>query len=342
MGKGLKKTWLSAAECASRTGLTARALRVYEHRRLISPQRNDKGWRRYSTEDLVRLNTITTLKSLGLSLARIGAILQGDAPSLRQALQTSAQVWKAKKAEAERGAALVEAALRHLATHRRLAIDELCALIRSTTVTDQTPESRKILERYLSKDELRAWKAALSEQRDGNRRKSFVEDQGALLVEAQRLVDAAADPASVEAQKLVERWMKLLLQHSINSSVAAAQDRNGLLASKAISAARMAWNEKALPQQAAMEFLVTARRIRMEKGGLENLHTEVQQLIALKAEPSSAEAKRMVGRYLTFCSEQYQDDPAGWARVLARHVTDDGRRASWDYIAHAVQLQSQN
>jgi hypothetical protein len=87
-----------------------------------------------------------------------------------------------------------------------------------------------------------------------------------------------------------------------------------------------------------MEFLVTARRIRMEKGGLGNIHTEVQRLLELKADPASAEAKRMVGRYLTFCSEQYQDDPAGLAGVLARHVTDDRRRASWDFIARAVQL----
>lgn len=164
--------------------------------------------------------------------------------------------------------------------------------------------------------------------------------QGTLLAEAQRLVEAAADPASVEAQTLVERWMKLLLQHSLNSSIAAAQDRNGSLASKAIAAGRMAWNQKALPQQAALEFLVTARRVRMEKGGLENIHTEVQRLMELKADPSSAEAKHMVGRYPTFCSEQYQDDPAGWARVLARHVTDDGRRVSWDFSARAVQLHS--
>jgi hypothetical protein len=79
-----------------------------------------------------------SLKSLGLSLARIGAILQGDAPSLRQALEISAAAWKTKQADADRGAALVAVALRHLALHRRPTTDQLCALIRSTTAPLQS------------------------------------------------------------------------------------------------------------------------------------------------------------------------------------------------------------
>jgi hypothetical protein len=78
----------------------------------------------------------------------------------------------------------------------------------------------------------------------------------------------------------------------------------------------------------------------MERGGLESIHAEVQRLIELKENPACAEAKRIVGRYLTFCTEQYQDDPAGLARVLARHASDENRGASWDFIARAVELHS--
>ena len=35
-----QEQWLSAAECASRTGLTVRALRVYERQGLIKPPRS--------------------------------------------------------------------------------------------------------------------------------------------------------------------------------------------------------------------------------------------------------------------------------------------------------------
>lgn len=48
----------------------------------------------------------------------------------------------------------------------------------------------------------------------------------------------------------------------------------------------------------------------------------------------------MSRRYLAFCAEQYQDDPAGLAGVLARHANDERRKAGWDFIARAVQLRS--
>jgi DNA-binding transcriptional MerR regulator len=60
--------WLSAAECASRTGLTVRALRVYEECGLIAPRRSAGGWRMYGPRDLTKLNTIALLKTAGLSL----------------------------------------------------------------------------------------------------------------------------------------------------------------------------------------------------------------------------------------------------------------------------------
>jgi len=47
---------LTAAECAARTGLTVRALRVYEEYGLIAPQRTASGWRCYGKAELIRLN----------------------------------------------------------------------------------------------------------------------------------------------------------------------------------------------------------------------------------------------------------------------------------------------
>jgi DNA-binding transcriptional MerR regulator len=51
-----KDEGLTAAECASRTGLTVRALRVYEDCGLITPRRSASGWRYYGAAELVRLN----------------------------------------------------------------------------------------------------------------------------------------------------------------------------------------------------------------------------------------------------------------------------------------------
>lgn len=78
--------WLTAADCAARTGLTVRALRVYEREGLLKPSRTANGWRRYGPDDLMRLNTISVLKALGLTLAQIRKLLRETAPSLLSVL----------------------------------------------------------------------------------------------------------------------------------------------------------------------------------------------------------------------------------------------------------------
>jgi DNA-binding transcriptional MerR regulator len=129
--------WLSAADCASRTGLTARALRVYEEFGLIAPRRSAAGWRQYGPNDLMKLNTIALLKTAGLSLAQIGEVTGSSAgePSLQQILAMQRDTWKRREAEAERGLAIAEAALNRLQTDEPLSVDELCNLIRSLEMT---------------------------------------------------------------------------------------------------------------------------------------------------------------------------------------------------------------
>src|SRR3982751_5664514 len=79
-------TGLTAAECARRSGLTVRALRVYERHKLIKPPRSANGWRVYGPEELVRLNTIVALKEVGLTLAQIRKAFGATPPALAEVL----------------------------------------------------------------------------------------------------------------------------------------------------------------------------------------------------------------------------------------------------------------
>lgn len=76
MQESKSPVYLTAAERASRTGLTIRALRVYEQFGLISPTRTAGGWRQYGQHDIVRLHTINVLKAAGLSLLKISEIVR--------------------------------------------------------------------------------------------------------------------------------------------------------------------------------------------------------------------------------------------------------------------------
>src|ERR1700722_17125226 len=124
--------WLTAAECALRTGLTVRALRVYENYGLITPGRSASGWRRYGAQELIKLNEIGLLKVLGLTLNQIRDLTRRPSPlMLRQLLELQLESWRRRREEAERGQTVAEAALRQLRAGRSLSIEALCSLIRS-------------------------------------------------------------------------------------------------------------------------------------------------------------------------------------------------------------------
>jgi MerR family transcriptional regulator, heat shock protein HspR len=65
------------------TGVNPQNLRVYESRGLIEPQRTPGGTRRYSEQDLARINRISTLLEAGLNLRGIGYVLDLEAETRR-------------------------------------------------------------------------------------------------------------------------------------------------------------------------------------------------------------------------------------------------------------------
>jgi DNA-binding transcriptional MerR regulator len=78
--------FLSPAEAAQRLNVSAKALRIYEHRGFIVPARSAAGWRVYGPAELARVREIIALRALGLSLAQINSVLEGDGMNLKEAL----------------------------------------------------------------------------------------------------------------------------------------------------------------------------------------------------------------------------------------------------------------
>lgn len=73
---------------ATRTGVSAKALRLYEARGLLSPDAHtDRGYRLYGAPALARLAEIGVLKRAGFTLAEIGGLLKrrGSAAALIEA-----------------------------------------------------------------------------------------------------------------------------------------------------------------------------------------------------------------------------------------------------------------
>ncbi|CCV12709.1 MerR family transcriptional regulator [Mesorhizobium sp. STM 4661] len=78
--------FLNASEAASRLGVSAKALRLYEQRCLIAPIRTAAGWRAYGPAEMARAAEIVALRGLGFSLAQVTRVLEGDSSCMEPAL----------------------------------------------------------------------------------------------------------------------------------------------------------------------------------------------------------------------------------------------------------------
>src|SRR5215831_12747608 len=73
-----RQTGLRVHEFAKKTGVTVRTLHHYDRFGLLKPRKTRHGYRVYSDADAARLDQITVLKFLGLSLADIRAALGSE------------------------------------------------------------------------------------------------------------------------------------------------------------------------------------------------------------------------------------------------------------------------
>ncbi|MBV9560657.1 MAG: MerR family transcriptional regulator, partial [Bradyrhizobium sp.] len=78
--------FLSPSEAANKLGVSAKALRLYEQRGLVVPQRSPAGWRAYGPEQMAEAAEIVALLRLGLSLAQIARARCGEPSELEPAL----------------------------------------------------------------------------------------------------------------------------------------------------------------------------------------------------------------------------------------------------------------
>jgi len=108
---------LTIGELARRLRVSVRALRHYEQLGLLVPAAVDvrTGYRSYTDAQLVRGVQIEQLKSAGLSLADIGAVLGDDPTSFADVLQSRRREIIVQQAEQRRQVDTIDALLAHRA-----------------------------------------------------------------------------------------------------------------------------------------------------------------------------------------------------------------------------------
>jgi MerR family transcriptional regulator, thiopeptide resistance regulator len=352
MAKVKTSSSIGAAECARRTGVTVRALRVYERQGLIEPMRSAKGWRCYGSKELARLNAIMTLKALGLTLVRIRGVLSGTSPPLTQVLQMQLGMWRARQVSAEQGLGLVHAALARLESRQQLSVQELCDLARGMDMSNRMVVTRELINESITAEEERAymtWWAARPPAEAVAMRDYSAALRG-LFRSLQVLMTAKVDPAAAEVQALIDQWNQTALRYQLRRIMLELIDWNASIAHKWFDVGRRALTRSVSAGESAAahdvwDFFALGVKASGWSQALDRLIDEAALLSRRALAPSSLPARTLASRFAQICRAHGLGDPviyARWAGSFALMRQDNQpadvkaqRRGAWEYLGRA-------
>lgn len=118
---------LRIGEVADLLGISANAVRYYQEIGLVpEPERSENGYRLYGAQDLLLLQRVRRLRSMGLSIEVVRHVLgepEGEEARLRAALETLAEDTEARVVELKSHAGGIRETLdRFLALAHRLVL----------------------------------------------------------------------------------------------------------------------------------------------------------------------------------------------------------------------------
>lgn len=193
---------MKIGELARRTGLTVRTLRFYDEIGLVRPtERSEGGHRVYGPDAVRRLQQVTSLRSLGLSLDEVRAQLEAHDPSLLETIELQ------RTRLGEQITALETLQQRLDGIARLLQHGE--AVTTDTLVT--TMEAMRMVEKYYSEEQLE-W---LRKRREEVGEELIVEVEAEwpkLMAEVRAKMEAGVDPADPGVQALMVRWRGLVAE----------------------------------------------------------------------------------------------------------------------------------
>lgn len=204
---GWENVW-KVGELAERTGLSVRALHHYEEIGLLVPSgRTESGHRLYAEEDVMRLQQIASLRSLGFSLAEIREFLDASSFSPERVIELHIARIR-ERIELERRLCDRLEAVATLMSAKATPAGEDSAEKFVETVMEVTKMSERI-EKYYTPEQLEQLERRKQEL--GEERIRAAEVEWPVLMEQVRVeMEAGTNPADERVQKLARRWMELV------------------------------------------------------------------------------------------------------------------------------------
>ncbi len=188
-------------EVARITHLSVRTLHHYDDIGLLVPERSRNGYRRYSEQDMLRLQQILIHRSFGLPLEEIGKIL--DAPEFdpQTALKEQRQKLLERLSDTHRMIASINAALQILATKAPTSMTNLKQIFDGFDPADYEEEAA---ETWGDTDAFRESARRTKNYGEAEWRSIKLELDG-IWTDAAALMQSGATPTSSEALSIAKR-----------------------------------------------------------------------------------------------------------------------------------------
>jgi DNA-binding transcriptional MerR regulator len=190
------------SEFAAKSGVTVRTLHHYDRLGLLRPGgRSAAGYRLYGERELARLQQITTLKFIGLSLKQIKDVLDHGDLDLVAALRMQRELLAEKGRQIERAIQAIDEADRSMKSSRRpdwAALKKIIEVMEMDSTMDWTkkyysPEAQTKVE-----ERKKLWTPELQAQ--------TTRQWQALIADIEAAMAAGEDPAGAKVQTLAQRW----------------------------------------------------------------------------------------------------------------------------------------
>lgn len=203
----------TVGELAEMVGVSVRTLQYYDGAGLLKATFSEGGRRMYGQKDLLKLQQILFLKSLGFPLQKIkDSILQNDDPAaLIKVFSQQRDILLHQIDGITKIVETLDSVIFEMTGGQQISLEKLMAIL--ALMKEGKPYT--FILRYFREDQMRALATRFDSQ---EKYEGFTSRSEELFRQLNELYRANADPAGPEGRKLAEDWWKMVEEFSTGDS----------------------------------------------------------------------------------------------------------------------------
>lgn len=247
----------SVGDLAQLCGVTVRTLQYYDRNGLLRASFTEGGRRKYSKDDLIRLQQILFLKSLGFPLEQIGSHIQKtqDAEGLEKMFSRQREVLVRQMEHLQKMIYALDIIVAETQNDKEISLERLRTILE--LMKENNPYT--FILKYFSDEQFQA----ISQRfQSPEAYRLFMEHNADIFVQLEELCRQKADPEGPDGQRLAGRWWEMVQEFTAGNP--------GLLRTLIFSGRDMdRWPEQTGPIRKLMqEFLAPALDCYFKRSGI--------------------------------------------------------------------------